>query len=336
VSALNPLGLSDGDKGGAFFLHGTDAFRKDEAAKSLVDWHLDPASRDFNFDPLRGSEIDLPSLASILATPPMMAEWRVVLLREVEGLAPSPRARDILLETVKAPPPGLALIMTATAPKASRAKFYSDLIRHARSVEFPEISPNDVPGWLVEWARSRHGLELTEGGARALGGALGTDLGVLTREVQKLATMVDEGRPVTQEEVREWVARVPSQDLWEWLDLVGGREFRRALEGLPDLFAQGESAVRLTMSLTTHLLRLGAGRSGGQRVLAESLPASQKSWLSRRLMQQAKLWSIPELLEALRGLQRVDRVLKSTSLSGEQVLEEWLLVAIHDRREGES
>lgn len=331
MGGLNPLGLSDGDKGGAFFLHGNDAFRKEEAAKLLVEWHLDPASRDFNFDPLRGSEVDIASLASILATPPMMAEWRVVLLREVEGLAPSPKAREVLLETVKAPPAGLALIMLATAPKGSRARFYSDLIRHARSVEFPEISPNDVPGWLVEWARNRHGLELTESGARALGGALGTDLGVLTREVEKLATMVEEGRPITHDEVGKWVARVPAQDLWEWLDLVGSRKFRSALDSLPDLFAQGESGVGLTMSLTTHLLRLGAGRSGGQGFLAESLTTPQRSWLSRRLMPQARLWSIPELLEALRGLQRVDRLLKSTSLSGEQVLEEWLLGMIHDR-----
>ena len=81
MKASNPLGLSDQDKGGAFFLHGDDSFRKEETARALVEWHLDPATRDFNLDPLRGSEGSVETLASVLATPPMMAEWRVVVLR---------------------------------------------------------------------------------------------------------------------------------------------------------------------------------------------------------------------------------------------------------------
>ena len=127
MNESNPLGLSDQEKGGAFFLYGNDDFRKEGTGHDLVEWHLEPGTRDFNFDPLRGSEVDIESLASVLATPPMMAEWRVVLLREVEGLASSPRARDVLLEAAKNPPPGLALIMLASIPKGSKAKFYQQL-----------------------------------------------------------------------------------------------------------------------------------------------------------------------------------------------------------------
>jgi len=333
MKETNPLGLSDRDKGGAFFLFGDDAFRKEEAGRALVQWHLDPGTRDFNFDPLRGSEVDVESLASVLATPPMMAEWRVVLLREVEGLAPSARARDALLSVARDPPPGLALIMLATVPRESRAKFYQELKRASRSVEFPEVSANDVPGWLVEWTAAAHGLEMTEDAARALGGAVGTDLGVLAREVEKLASLVDPGAPITLAAVKSAVTNVPTQDRWEWMDLVGDREFERALKGLPVLLAQGESGVYLTMGLATHLLRLGVARTGGKTELERSLPPHQK-WLSRRLMQQAKRWSVPDLRGALGGLKTVDRVLKSTSLPEDHVLEEWLLGMMQREAEG--
>jgi DNA polymerase-3 subunit delta len=329
----NPLGLSDRDKGGAFFLFGEDAFRKEEAGRALVKWHLDPGTRDFNFDPIRGSEVEVESLASVLATPPLMAEWRVVLLREVEGLAASARARDALLAVAKNPPPGLALIMVATIPKESRAKFYQELKRVSRSVEFPEVSANDVPGWLVEWAATSHGLEMTEAAARALGGAVGTDLGVLAMEVEKLASRVDAGAPITLEAVKSAVTNLPTQDRWEWMDLVGDREFGKALKGLPVLLAQGESGVYLTMGLATHLLRLGVARTGGRTELERSLPHHQK-WLSRRLMQQASRWSVSDLRWALKGLKRVDRVLKSTSLPEDHVLEEWLLGILAGRAEG--
>jgi DNA polymerase-3 subunit delta len=334
VKRSTPLGLSDRDRGGAFFLYGDDAFRKEEAGKSLVEWHLDPSTKDFNFDPLRGSEVSVETLASVLATPPMMAQWRVVLLREVEALASSPRARDTLLEVVKSPPHGLALVMLATIPRDSRAKFYRELMRAARSTEFPEIGPNDVPGWLVEWAASRHGARMTEEAARALGGAVGTDLGVLAREVEKLASLVGEDEPITLEAVRAAGTHVPTQDRWEWMDLVGNREFHKALGGLSLLIAQGESGVHLTMGLTTHLLRLGIGRSAGRGSLEESLPPRQKGWLSARLMQQASRWSVAQLTVALKGLKRVDRILKSSSLPEDQVLEEWLLGLMLGHDEG--
>jgi DNA polymerase-3 subunit delta len=319
-----PLGLSDQDKGGAFFLYGGDSFRKEAAGRALVDWHVDPGTRDFNFDLLRGSEVVVESLASILATPPMMAEWRVVLLKEVEGLASSPLAREALVEVAKDPPPGLALIMLATIPGNSKAKFYQQLKRVTRSVEFPEIGANDVPGWLVDWASTEHGVEMSEEAARALGGAVGTDLGVLARELEKLSSLVGEGNPITLEAVRKAGTHVPTQDRWEWMDLVGNREFSRALKGLAVLLAQGESGVFLTMGLATHLLRLGLVRSGGKVALEQAMPYHQK-WLSSRLARQANGWSVSELQEALKGLKRVDRILKSSSIPEDHVLEEWLL-----------
>ncbi|NJD20250.1 MAG: hypothetical protein FIA95_13340, partial [Gemmatimonadetes bacterium] len=140
---MNPLSEYPGlakARGGVFYLHGEDDFRKEEVVRALVDAHLDPATRDFNLDPLRGSEVDAETLASVLGTPPMMAEWRVVVLREVEGLAASARTRDILLANVARPAPGLALILSCRVPDGSKAKFYKDLERTARSAEFRPIT----------------------------------------------------------------------------------------------------------------------------------------------------------------------------------------------------
>ncbi|MEJ2540090.1 MAG: hypothetical protein P8188_08990 [Gemmatimonadota bacterium] len=81
--------LGRGGKGGVFYLHGADEFQKLQAVTALVNAHLDPATADFNLDRLRGRELDLEQLASILNTPPMMAEWRVVVVSETEGLAAS-------------------------------------------------------------------------------------------------------------------------------------------------------------------------------------------------------------------------------------------------------
>jgi DNA polymerase III delta subunit len=166
---------------------------------------------------------------------------------------------------------------------------------------------------------------MKEDAARALGAAVGTNLGVLAQEVEKLASMVEEGEAITLDVVRRSGTHIPTQDRWEWFDLVGTRRFQKAADTLPVLLGQGESGVYLAMGLATHLLRLGLARTGGQRALDEVLFPNQRGWLGRRLMEQARGWSEDELLDALLGLRRVDRLLKSTSLSEESVLEEWLL-----------
>jgi DNA polymerase III subunit delta len=316
--------LQKAGHGGVFFLHGDDEFHKEEASRSLVEAHLDPGTRDFNFDPLRGSEVDVERLASILATPPMMAEWRVVLLRETEALASSARARDVLLDVARTPPPGLALVLTATLPERTRARFYKDLEALARSFHFPAVSPNDVPGWLMARAKEHHGFELDEDAARALGAAVGTDLGVLTQELSKLASFTGEHRRVSREDVEAAGIRLPRQDRWQWFDRVGERRFGEALDSLGVLLGQNESGVGLVAGLGTHLLRLAVAAHGGQKALERVLEGNQQ-WLARRLVPQARRWRPSELDDALLDLLRVDRLLKSSGLSDEALLEEWLL-----------
>jgi len=311
-------------RGGAFYLHGEDHFRKEETVRALIDAHVDPATRDFNLDPLRGTQVEAEALASVLATPPMMAEWRVVVLREVEGLAPSKKSREELLKVVAKPPPGLALIMSCTVPAGSKAKFYRELGKAAQSVEFKAIAEADVPGWLMTRAREANGIELEVDAARALGGAIGQNLGVLTQELEKLAAFVGDRGKVTLEDVRAAGTRLPSQDRWQWFDLVGDRKLEEARSALPVLFGQGESGVGLVIGLTTHLLRLGIAVEQGPRGLEAALPVHQK-WLARRVSAQAKRWTFAEVDHALAGLLDVDRLLKASPHTDEHFLESWIL-----------
>ena len=310
--------------GGAFYLHGGDQFRKEEELRRLIERHADPATRDFNLDLLRGSEIDAETLASVLATPPMMAEWRVVVLREVEGLAGSKHARDALLDVVRSPPPGLALLMSCTVPDGSKAKLYKELEKAARSVGFSAVSEADLPGWIVSRARESHDIEVEIAAARALGAAIGSDLGFVARELEKLSEFVGDRRKVTVADVEAVGTRIPAQDRWKWLDLVGERRFDQARATLTTLFSQGESGVGLVIMLATHLLRIGVVLESGRQGLENALPPYQR-WLAKNVVPQARGWTVEELDRAVLELREVDRMLKTSSHGDEHFLESWLL-----------
>jgi DNA polymerase-3 subunit delta len=316
--------LTQGSPGGVFFLYGDDEHRKAEALKALVDVHLDQGTRDFNLDAVRASDVNVEDLARIVATPPMMAERRVVVVHGAEAFAGAARARDLILGLVENPSPDLALILSARIPERSKAKFYQTLIKSAQSVEFAMISQDDVPGWLMEEATTRFGATMEPAAARALGQAIGTDLGILSRELEKLRAVAGDAERITIEHVRAAGAVLPKQDRWRWFDLVGARRFPEAIVGLRVLLNQGESGVGLTVGLSTHLLRIGLAVESGPRAVEEVLPPHQR-WMSRQIGAQASGWNTDAIRSAVLGLLRVDRLLKASSLSDEHHLEEWLL-----------
>jgi DNA polymerase-3 subunit delta len=311
--------LDTNPPGGAFYVGGEEEHMREQAVARIVAAHLDDATRDFNYDQLRGADAAPEALASLLATPPMMAEWRVVVLREAQAL--SPRARDVVTSVVAAPPPGLVFVVSAPG---SKAKFYDELKKHARSVEFKALDAMDAPGWLIEAAKSEHGVEIEVDAARALVAGLGTQLGILSSELAKLAAYVRGRETITLADVRAVCGAVPRYDRWQWFDLIGERRFGEALQQLPVLLESGESGVALVMGMTTQLLRVALACAGGQGALEQALPGNQR-WLARRITPQARRWTLAEADTALSELLRTERLLKSASLTERQAVEELLL-----------
>lgn len=314
--------LRDRVAGGAFFFFGDEDFLREEAVAKVVAAYLDPATRDFNFDQLRGGDVSADDLASIVATPPMMAEHRVVVVRDAQGL--SVKAREVVEAVSKAPDPGLILVLSASIPSSSKARFYDDLKKRAVSVEYGQLSQDDAPGWVMETAREELGVEVEPEAARALVGGIGVDLGHLGSELRKLAAYAQDRKRVTLDDVRAVGGIIPRQDRWAWFDMISERRFREALETLPILLESGENGVGLVIGMGGQLLKVALVCAGGQQALERELKPFQK-WMARRIVPVARKWTVPEVDQALTELLRTDRLLKSASLSDRQALEELLL-----------
>lgn len=320
--------LRDGARGGVFFLFGEEEHLKDVAARKIIAAHLDPATRDFNYDEVRGAEVAPETLASLIQTPPMMAEWRVVVVRDAQALAVSASSRSILESVVKAPPPGLALLLLADI-SGSKAKIWQTLKKGASSAEFSRLSDADLPGWLMGWA-SDHDVRIEPDAARALATAIGADLATLVMEMEKLRDYVGDRAAITLQDVGAAVGAIPRQDRWEWMDMVAEQRFDRARAGLPILLEGAESGVGLVIGLGNHFLRLGICIEGGRSALESALPRHQR-WLARRLEGQARRWTAGSIARAVEDLHRADRLLKSAPLTDLQIMEELLLRLQHGR-----
>src|SRR5262245_30671573 len=166
----------------AYYLYGEDDYVKHEDLRRLIESAVDPATRDFNFETLRGPDLDAETIGSTVSTPPMMADRRVVVIRDVAGLKKD--ARAMLDKCLKRPAPDLLLVLVAT----SESKPDKGLIAATTAIEFAPLKGDRIPRWIAYYVEHDLQASITEGAITLLQEAVGTELAQLKIELDKLVT----------------------------------------------------------------------------------------------------------------------------------------------------
>ncbi|HRP06960.1 MAG TPA: hypothetical protein PLL69_00600, partial [Gemmatimonadales bacterium] len=174
--------LRKGPPAPVWYLHGSETILKDEALHTLVDIILDPSLRDFNLDLLTAQQLDPDQLAAACSTLPMMAERRVVVLRDVENWKRKSKAKQAAVEYVKNPAPDTVLVMVQGNDDDPDADFAA----HAAAVNCNALVRDALDEWLdrqLAAADVRLASDAREHLIRATNG----ELGPIAAEIGKLA-----------------------------------------------------------------------------------------------------------------------------------------------------
>ena len=306
----------------AYYLYGDDDYVKNEELRRLTDAAVDPATRDFNFEVLRGPEVDAETLGSTLSTPPMMADRRVVVVRDVGGLKRD--ARTMLDKYLKKPAPDLVLILTAPA----EAKADKTLANATTSVEFAPLKGDRIPKWIAYYVEHDLKSSITEGAIKLLQEAAGTELGQLQIELDKLVNFTG-GETINEAAVSAVVGVRPGETMGDLLDAVARRDAKSALAMLPAVFQQPKSGgVPIVMALTVQTLGIGWAQSVRERggrpdlfaLLKETGAYCWRSWgeFSTTCSKAASIWSPQAIDDALKAILEADMALKTTRLSSDE------------------
>lgn len=316
---------------GAYLITGEDDYQKDDAVRQLVEAALDPALRDFNLDTRPAADFNAETLGVLLSTPPMMAERRVIVLREVNALKKD--ARQALDQYLKSPAPDLLLIMTSTAG----AKADATLSAATTVLEFDPLTGDRIPKWIAHHATSELGIGITESAIELLQAAVGSDLHQLAAELDKLASYV-QGRSgeIGEDAVASIVGVRRGETQADLLDAIADRNLSRALELVPHVLAQPKTtAVSVVMILSTQMLAISWGRARLDEGLSRARLAQEyfellretgaftgRSWGSATAVwaRAAERWSRQALDRALDSLLEADVALKESRVSSEEQL----------------
>ena len=319
-----------------YFFHGEDDYLKDARTRDLVEAAVDPATRDFNLELRRGSELDAETLDALLGTPPMLAARRVVVIRDVDKLRKD--ARALLLRYLEHPARDTVLVLVAP----SGAKADRPLSDRTAAVEFAPLTGDRLPKWVAYHADTALGRSITPEAAALLVEAVGPDLAQLAVELEKLASFTPDA--IDERAVAEVVGVRRSESTGALLDAVAARDATAALSLLPGVLQQPKtSAVSIVMFLTTQTLALSYGaaaRANGvpsralfneyMTLLKESGAFPGRPWgeAVTAWARNTDRWSVSDLDAALSVLLATDAALKETRLSSDEQLLASLVLAL--------
>ena len=321
-------GLKKAEPAGVYYFHGAEDVLKDEAVHALVDRVLDPSLRDFNLDQRTAAQLDPESLYALCATLPMMAERRVVILREVEGVKRKPKVRAGLVRYLARPSPDTVLILVQGSGEEAEDK---ELSRGACAVSCDALPPERVLKWLLRRAETL-GVSLEPDASEHLVRSVGGGLGTLLSELRKLASLPP-GEPLSARQVGEIVGVRHGETVFDWRDALFDGRTGQAVRLLGPLLDQpGSSGVKLVTMTGTTLVGVGLARSHYDRRLRgraledavfEAIRRHRifglLSWTEEkaRWVRWAAAWPTPRLRDGFRAALAADMALKGTTISDE-------------------
>jgi DNA polymerase-3 subunit delta len=315
-----------GDVAPVYYLTGEEDVLKDELVTFVQQQVVDPASRDFNLDVRSAGDLDGESLHALVETPPMLAERRVVVLKNLEHWRKNAKVWRVLEQYLANPSPTTVLLMVHGAGEAPNA----NLKAHAVHVKLEPLSPERLARW-VERRSKETGFTIEPEAVEHLLNAVSGDLSHLAMEVEKLAAAAPEGRSLNVQDVSHLVGVRRGETPHDWVNAVLARDIPLAIGMLEQVLASaGVTGVRLVGMLGTALVGvrlaralLDAGTPPGRVEgavfghIQKARPFGLGNWKAeaRRWTGAAHQWGARDLERALRAAYAADRALKSTTTS---------------------
>lgn len=342
-----------------YYFHGDDDYLKEQALQEMLDVALDANTRDFNYEMRDGGQLDAETLGSLLGTPPMLAERRAVVVREVHALKKD--ARQQLDRYLQSPARDTLVVLVTPAGQGVDA----GLVHASLACAFAPLTPERVRRWIAHHSSTMLGVSVTDEAAALLQQSVGNDLPQLASELDKCASYVrgaqdTNGRTGAGMAIPDLTATIPVVDdaavsavvgvrrgetPVDLLNAIAMRDSSLAVSLVPFVLSQPKvSAVTLVMMLGTQTLALQWGRAkrdGG--CSAGQLDREYFTYLKQtggglvgRPWGEAKTvwvkaverWTAAELRQALRLILDADVALKDTRISNEEQIMMTLVLAL--------
>ncbi len=300
--------------------------RLEKATESLIP----EQNRDFNFDLLYGRDITPEKLLSIIRSFPMMADQRVVVLRDFGNLdSPTPTddgyggSVNDLIPYLEHPNPTTLFVMFDSKKPHGRSRI-GKAIQKNKNVsffEFKEIPDYRLPDWIIEWTQREYDKKIYPGAAQMLAQFVGQNLQLVSTEIDKVCTFVDTAKEIQESDVKEIIGLYREYGAIELKEALLSRDLEQSLFIAEQMLQHSKTdtgeIIRTVgffysvFSNVWQIRRLAA--KGNTKAQIQDQMGIGNSWYFNKLWQDASKYELQDMPRVFEALLDADRAAKGFS-----------------------
>jgi DNA polymerase III subunit delta len=296
------------------YFYGEEDFFKEEAIKACIDTLVAPATRAFNYLQLYIEETSAEEIINSALALPMMAEKRVVVVRNIQRLLDS-KSKGLVSYAAK-PSETTCLIFDDVRDKP-KGELFRSIDKKDWTVACKPLYEDKVLPWALAYTRTKN-IKISQEGLSLLVQLVGNNIRTLANELDKAVIYAGQDKTVQTKDVEAVVGVSKNFTIYELRNQLGNKNMAQSLMIIDRLLEQGEEPVMMLNSLADFFTTLWKVRE----LLAKSMPMKDIAaaikihpFFARNYFDQAKRFSVQELKDILARLLEADYNLKRSYLT---------------------
>jgi DNA polymerase-3 subunit delta len=320
-----------------YIFHGDDDFTlEQEVAKFRA--KMDGPNASLNTSEFDGESASVPEIISAASSYPFLADKRMIIVKGLlswitrKGAGESgKKAAEQLTDALPALPEWARVVFIERQMLSETNRFVKLAREHGYEKAF--TAPQDATNWITKRAQDAYSAQIEPAAATALASVTQNDLRRADNELAKLASYVDNARPISEDDVALLTPYLAEARGFDMVDAMTQGRARDALAMLHRLLMEKEEdpfrvygliirQFRLLLLAKEHLT---AGGNPGNLAAALGL----KPYPAQKAAQQARNFTLEQLERIYRRLLEYDIEMKTGRIKPEIALD--LLIASLER-----
>jgi DNA polymerase-3 subunit delta len=248
-----------------YILFGADSAAADELLRALKEALVQPGMEAFDFESIHADELEVPILLQHIRQPPVASKRRLVVARGIDRLSKGRSKKGQTEDGAKAGQLGELLTGLAALPEDCAVALtcdYSGPMQTALAgaglgkyvVDLRQPDAAELTALIYRRAKEL-GISLEPGAVQLLLDVSGDETTLLLGELEKLATAVEPGDSIAEEDVRRLAGQSREFELNAYIGRVVRGDSAGALAVLERLRNWGEEPVKIVAWLAGAFLR---------------------------------------------------------------------------------
>jgi len=309
TQAINQI--KKGSLAPVYLIFGEEKFLHDEIINRIIDISLDSATKDFNFDLFYASETSVDKIVNVACSFPMMAELRVVIVKNIQQLKTNELKH--LVDYVSQPSESTCLILSLPERKKT-GKWFGVISNNAVAIDCRNLYDNEIPAWVDGYLKSKK-LDIERQAIQLLQAQVGNSLLNLVNELEKVQINIHPRTKITLEDIQNVTSISKQFNIFELCNAVGDKNFPRAVVTLNKLLEQGEAPTGMIIQLMRHvvnLMKINENIRRGKKTTNELMKVTGLPYyFLTNMMKQSKNFTTEQYRNSFNYLAKADLHLKT-------------------------